>query len=100
MRYPLQKRKACNPILSKSRLLTRTVRANQNGDGNAMSCSNMTYGRDTYYVERANRRNEFWTYSDGVRVRVSEKTVKAAIRKGDKLVIVGPKNTFLPRFPF
>lgn len=53
-----------------------------------MSYANMEYGVDTYYVERANGRNEYWTYSDGRKYRCSEKAVMKAVKQGDKLVHV------------
>lgn len=53
-----------------------------------MSHSNMTYGVDTYYVERANGRNEYWTYSEGRKFFVKEALVMKAIKQGDKLVKV------------
>jgi hypothetical protein len=52
-------------------------------------CSNMTWGVDTYYVERANGRFEYWTYCEGRKVYVSKATVDKAVKQGDKLVHVG-----------
>ena len=43
--------------------------------------------RDTVYKERANGRFEFWTYSDGRRVMISEVFAQLMLRQGAKLVI-------------
>lgn len=50
--------------------------------------ANMTYGVDTYYVERSNGRWSYWTYCDGHKYFVSEASVKKAVKQGDKLVHV------------
>lgn len=53
-----------------------------------MSCSNMTYGVDTYYKEFSSNRWNYWTYSDGIRYSVSEKQALKAVSQGDKMVLV------------
>lgn len=37
---------------------------------------------DTYYKERSNGRWSYWTYSEGIRVFVSESLVKKDLEKG------------------
>jgi len=49
----------------------------------------MTYNVDTIYRECANGRWEYWTYSDGLRYRISETTAMRWLRaKTAKLVYV------------
>ena len=43
---------------------------------------------DTYYIERANGRNEYWTYCNGRKVYVSKSCVDKSVKQGDKLVYV------------
>ena len=38
--------------------------------------------RDTYYVERANGRFEYWMYCEGLRVYVSKKTADKDVARG------------------
>ena len=50
--------------------------------------SNMTWEVDTYYKEYSCQRWNYWTYSEGRRIVVSEKLVLKAVAQGDKLVVV------------
>ncbi len=44
--------------------------------------------RETVYRERANGNFEFWTYSDGQRIYISQKFAEKMRSQGAKLVVV------------
>ena len=43
---------------------------------------------ETIYRERANGRDEYWTYSDGARVYISKAQCERMLRQGARLVLV------------